>query len=97
MATTLKPRLGSKDAQSTDEYADARSEVIWADPRRVSGTPCFRGTRVPVQTLFDYILDGETLDGFLAGFPGVSRDQAEQVLNLAGQSVVEGIDPERTE
>ena len=44
------------------------------------GTPVFRGTRVPVKTLFDYLENGESLDDFLAGFPTVSRGLAVQVL-----------------
>jgi uncharacterized protein (DUF433 family) len=47
------------------------------------GTPVFIGTRVPVQTLFDYLEGGETLEDFLAGFPTVSRDTALQALEEA--------------
>jgi uncharacterized protein (DUF433 family) len=47
------------------------------------GTPVFRGTRVPVQTLFDYIEGGETLEYFLEGFPTVSRELAVQALQEA--------------
>jgi uncharacterized protein (DUF433 family) len=47
------------------------------------GTPVFRGTRVPVQTLFDYLEGGETLDDFLDGFPTVSRELAIQALEEA--------------
>ena len=49
------------------------------------GTPVFRGTRVPVQTLFDYLEGGETLEGFLEGFPTVSRELALQALEEAKQ------------
>lgn len=55
-------------------------EAITRDPEVMHGTPVFRGTRVPVQTLFDYIENGETLDEFLEGFPTVSRELAVQVL-----------------
>lgn len=44
------------------------------------GTPVFRGTRVPVKTLFDYLENGESLDDFLEGFPTVDRALAVQVL-----------------
>ncbi len=44
------------------------------------GTPVFRGTRVPIQTLFDYIEGGDSLDDFLEGFPTVERVLAIQVL-----------------
>jgi uncharacterized protein (DUF433 family) len=53
---------------------------ILVDPEILSGTPVFRGTRVPVQNLFDYLEGGETLDAFLLQFPGVSRAQAIAVL-----------------
>jgi uncharacterized protein (DUF433 family) len=49
------------------------------------GTPVFRGTRVPVQTLFDYLEGGESLEEFLAGFPTVSRELALQALEEAKQ------------
>ena len=47
------------------------------------GVPVFRGTRVPVQTLFDYLEGGETLDEFLEGFPTVSRAMALDALDEA--------------
>ena len=55
-------------------------EAITRDPEVMHGTPVFRGTRVPVQTLFDYIENGESLDEFLEGFPTISRELAVQVL-----------------
>ena len=55
---------------------------INTDPKIMSGTPVFRGTRVPVQSMFDW-LETETLDEFLDNFPTVSRDQAVEVLHYA--------------
>ena len=55
-------------------------EAILRDPEVMHGTPVFRGTRVPVQTLFDYLENGESLDEFLEGFPTVGRGLAIQVL-----------------
>lgn len=52
----------------------------------MSGTPVFNGTRVPVQSLFDW-LETETLDEFLENFPSVSRTQVIQVLKLAEKLV----------
>jgi len=52
-------------------------------PEIVSGAPVFRGTRVPLQNLFDYLEGGETLDTFLEGFPGVSREDAIAALEEA--------------
>lgn len=55
-------------------------EAITRDPEVMHGTPVFRGTRVPVKTLFGYLENGEPLDDFLAGFPTVSRELAVQIL-----------------
>lgn len=57
--------------------------VIWINPERVSGAPCFYGTRVPIKALFDYLEGGHTLERFLTGFPDVSEVQAQKVLELA--------------
>jgi uncharacterized protein (DUF433 family) len=55
-------------------------EAITRDPEVMHGAPVFRGTRVPVQTLFDYLENGDSLDEFLEGFPTISRELAIQVL-----------------
>lgn len=60
-------------------------QAITRDPEIMHGTPVFRGTRVPVQTLFDYLEGGETLEEFLAGFPTVPRELALQALEEAKQ------------
>ncbi|MEL6772886.1 MAG: DUF433 domain-containing protein [Bacteroidota bacterium] len=57
-------------------------QVVSRDPDVVSGALVFKGTRVPVQTLIDYLKSGETLDRFLDGFPTVTRAQAEAYLEL---------------
>ena len=62
--------------------------VIWINPERVSGTPCFYGTRVPIQNLFDSLASGESLDDFLDGFEGVTREQAMAVLQLAREDLL---------
>jgi uncharacterized protein (DUF433 family) len=49
----------------------------------LGGTPVFRGTRVPIQTLFDYLEGGETLENFLQGFPTVTRQSAVAALEEA--------------
>ncbi|MFN0199175.1 MAG: DUF433 domain-containing protein, partial [Planctomycetaceae bacterium] len=51
------------------------SSVITCSPDVMGGTPVFSGTRVPRQTLIDYIEGGDTIDDFLEGFPTVSREQ----------------------
>jgi uncharacterized protein (DUF433 family) len=61
-------------------WYNPRVEVIVKNPQILGGTPVFRGTRVPVQTLFDYLEGGETLESFLQGFPTVSREAALAAL-----------------
>jgi uncharacterized protein (DUF433 family) len=62
--------------------------VVWINPARVSGTPCFYATRVPLKNLFDSLSAGETLEEFLDGFEGVKREQALAVLELAGKDLL---------
>ena len=61
------------------------SKVINIDPEILGGTPVFVGTRVPIESLFDHLEDGVSLDEFLDDFPTVKRDQAIEVLELAGE------------
>ena len=65
-----------------------RKEVYHSDPEILGGTPVFTGTRVPVQTLLDYLEGGDTLDTFLDGFPGVSREQAVSFLEMAKDALL---------
>jgi len=64
------------------------AELITRDPEIMSGAPVFRGTRVPVKTLIDYLQSNHTLEEFLSDFPSVSREQAVDVLQLAKQYLV---------
>ena len=59
------------------------SNLITVDPEIHSGTPVFRGTRVPVKTLFDHLEAGDPLEVFLDDFPSVSRELAVAVLEEA--------------
>ena len=61
---------------------------IHSDPEIMGGTPVFVGTRVPVQTLLDYLEAGDPLDEFLDNFPSVSRAQAIAVLELAKEMLL---------
>jgi uncharacterized protein (DUF433 family) len=70
-----------------------RNILIVVDPEIQSGSPVFAGTRVPVQNLFDYLEEGDTLDVFLKQFPSVSREQAVAVLERARQSLVADAHP----
>ena len=57
--------------------------VIASDPEILGGTPCFRGTRVPVDSLIDYLEAGDSLNEFLDNFPSVSREAAIAALEEA--------------
>ncbi len=58
-------------------------DVVDVNPERMSGAPCFTGTRVPISHLFEYIERGETLDEFLRQFPSVTRVQALAALEMS--------------
>lgn len=57
------------------------------DPETMGGTPVFTGTRVPIQTLFDYMEGGDDLNKFLEDYPSVSKETAIQVLEMAKKSL----------
>jgi uncharacterized protein (DUF433 family) len=72
--------------------ADQKSrldEAIWVSPQRISGAPCFRGTRVPVQSLIDFLEGGETIDEFIKLYPPISRQQVLAVLDFANSQLLE--------
>ena len=62
--------------------------IISCSQEIMRGTPVFSGTRVPVQTLFDYLEAGETIDDFLEGFPSVSRDKVIALLEGAKSRMI---------
>jgi uncharacterized protein (DUF433 family) len=65
-----------------------KSTIVHSDPEILGGTPVFVGTRVPVQSLFDYIEGGDTLDEFLRQFPSVTREQAIGALEIARDTLL---------
>lgn len=73
--------------QRYDPGMNSLQSSIRVDPEILSGTPVFDGTRVPVQTLMDYLKVGDRVDDFLADFPTVSREQILAVLDVAGEAV----------
>ncbi len=64
------------------------SLIISASPEIMGGTPVFTGTRVPVQTLLDYLKAGESIDDFLDGFPTVTREQVIALLEEAEKQLI---------
>jgi uncharacterized protein (DUF433 family) len=65
-----------------------KSSVIKVDPEIMSGAPCFAGTRVPVQALFDYLNGGHSMADFLADFPTVSEAQVHRLLAEARERLL---------
>lgn len=65
-----------------------KTSVVHSDPEILGGTPVFVGTRVPVQSLFEYLEGGDTLHEFLRQFPSVRREQAIAALELARESLM---------
>ena len=64
---------------------------ISVSPDVMGGTVVFAGTRVPVQTLLDYLEAGDSIDDFLDGFPGVKREQVVTFLELAKDRLIESV------
>jgi len=65
------------------------TDLVEVNPKKMSGTPVFRGTRVPIQNLFDCLEDGETLEQFLEQFPTVTREQVSGVLELSKERLLD--------
>lgn len=62
--------------------------LVEVDPEKMSGTPVFTGTRVPIKNLFDCLEGGENLEEFLDQFPTVSREQAQGVIEMSRQKLL---------
>ena len=71
-------------AQVVHEAAHGR---VVSEPGILGGQPVFRGTRLPVSTLFDYLADGLALDYFLESFPSITREQATAVLRYGMEQI----------
>lgn len=63
-------------------------QIITSSPDVMSGAPVFAGTRVPVQTLLDYLKGGDSIDDFLEGFPTVTREQVIALLEEAEEQII---------
>ena len=63
-------------------------ELITIDPDLLHGTPVFHGTRVPIETLFDYLINGNSINEFLDDFPTVNADLVKQVLERSKLALV---------
>ena len=67
------------------------ASTISVDPGRMHGEACFKGTRVPLRTLFDHLRAGDSLEVFLKDFPPVTREQAIAVIDLASSGLLQGL------
>jgi uncharacterized protein (DUF433 family) len=65
------------------------NKIIDSNPEILGGTPVFRGTRVPIKSLFDHLEAGDSIDDFLDGFPSVRRDQVIALLEISQERVLE--------
>ena len=63
-------------------------EIVEVDPEKMGGTPCFAGTRVPINHLFDHLEGGDSLEEFLDQFPTVKREQAQGVIELSRKKLL---------
>jgi uncharacterized protein (DUF433 family) len=68
-----------------------KQSVVSRNPEIMGGAPVFRGTRVPVQTLLDYLEAGDSIDEFLEGFPSVTREQVISFLEEAKDKLIESV------
>ena len=79
----------SKLKDMTAERRNALAAVVSVNKEIMHGTPCFAGTRVPVQTLLDYLESGQTIEQFFTDFPRVKREQVIQFLQFAKEQLAE--------
>ncbi len=70
-----------------------RNVVITSSPEILGGEPVFKGTRVPVKTLMDYLESGEGLDSFLKDYPTVTREQARKAIAIAREALADEDSP----
>ena len=68
------------------------NDLITIDPEILGGAPVFKGTRVPVKTLFEYLEDDYSVEEFLECFPSVSRNLVRQVLESRSESAITRLD-----
>jgi uncharacterized protein (DUF433 family) len=74
-----------------NRFAAMKPAIVSRDPDVMGGAPVFAGTRVPVQTLLDYLEAGDSIDEFLEGFPTVTRGQVIEFLEQAKDRLIESV------
>ena len=93
MATLIiqaPPEFGATSGSSQEliPHDSPMAGFIWVNPGRMHGEPCFVGTRVPVQALFDHLRAGDGFEKFLDGYEGVTREQVVGVVDLAAHGLL---------
>jgi uncharacterized protein (DUF433 family) len=88
MASTIQPPAVDREFILPNS---PMAEFISVNPARLHGEPVFRGTRVPVQALFDHLRAGDSFEKFLLGFPNVTREQVIGVIDLASHGILDGL------
>ena len=73
----------------TAEQRRALEAAVMVDPNSLHGTPCFKNSRVPVQTLIDFLEDGDSVDEFLRVYPSIPREQVVGFLELSRDITIE--------
>ncbi|HLW77330.1 MAG TPA: DUF433 domain-containing protein [Bryobacteraceae bacterium] len=73
----------------TAEQRQALESAIMVNPEVLHGTPCFKDSRVPVQTLLDFLEDGDSVDGFLSVYPSIPRERVVAFLELSRDITIE--------
>jgi uncharacterized protein (DUF433 family) len=91
MSTVNAPMPETREDRELIPTGSLLSPYISVNPARMHGEPCFTGSRVPIQHLFDHLRAGDPLSEFLEGFPSVSREQAVAVIDLASRGLLEGL------
>ena len=76
----------------TTEHRLVLRDAVSIDPEMMHGTPCFTGTRIPAQTLMDFLETGETIDDFLAVYPRVTREQVITFLDFSKELAFEQLE-----
>ncbi len=83
------------DSEASDSElvppSDPRSAFLSINPQRLGGVPVFKGTRVPVSYLFEYLSKGKSLETFLDDFDGVPREEALAALKMGYEKMMEGL------
>jgi uncharacterized protein (DUF433 family) len=91
MSSTKTPPIPARQERELISPDSILAPYISVNPGRMHGEPCFTGSRVPIQHLFDHLRAGDPLSEFLEGFPSVSRQQAVAVIDLASRGLIEGL------